>query len=102
MIRRPPRSTLFPYTTLFRSVDRLADLLVPLRDRALRDGDAHLRHDDVDCGSCCHQYSKSSLSPRTTSSTWGMNAFSSVGENGTGVSGAAIRRTGASRSWNAS
>src|SRR3712207_7723210 len=33
MIRRPPRSTLFPYTTLFRSVlldvgdlDRLADL----------------------------------------------------------------------------
>src|SRR3712207_9363851 len=28
MIRRPPRSTLFPYTTLFRSglTDRLADL----------------------------------------------------------------------------
>src|SRR5256886_4479556 len=25
MIRRPPRSTLFPYTTLFRSPDRLAD-----------------------------------------------------------------------------
>src|SRR3712207_8569238 len=24
MIRRPPRSTLFPYTTLFRSNDRLA------------------------------------------------------------------------------
>src|SRR3712207_7160485 len=24
MIRRPPRSTLFPYTTLFRSVDRHA------------------------------------------------------------------------------
>src|SRR3712207_7626118 len=29
MIRRPPRSTLFPYTTLFRS------LLPGLRDRAL-------------------------------------------------------------------
>src|SRR3712207_6975529 len=28
MIRRPPRSTLFPYTTLFRSVDRRLDLLV--------------------------------------------------------------------------
>src|SRR3712207_8004717 len=33
MIRRPPRSTLFPYTTLFRSrlprqVDPLADLLL--------------------------------------------------------------------------
>src|SRR3712207_8566546 len=26
MIRRPPRSTLFPYTTLFRSVDGLLDL----------------------------------------------------------------------------
>src|SRR3989442_9936536 len=26
MIRRPPRSTLFPYTTLFRSIDRLFDL----------------------------------------------------------------------------
>src|SRR5256886_3302737 len=25
MIRRPPRSTLFPYTTLFRSVERLVD-----------------------------------------------------------------------------
>src|SRR5947209_17324568 len=24
MIRRPPRSTLFPYTTLFRSVERIA------------------------------------------------------------------------------
>src|SRR2546426_8061138 len=25
MIRRPPRSTLFPYTTLFRSIDRRND-----------------------------------------------------------------------------
>src|SRR2546425_7193746 len=32
MIRRPPRSTLFPYTTLFRSVAGLA-----------RDGSEHLR-----------------------------------------------------------
>src|SRR3712207_7899304 len=32
MIRRPPRSTLFPYTTLFRSVDELhAEELVPGR-----------------------------------------------------------------------
>src|SRR2546430_13119187 len=28
MIRRPPRSTLFPYTTLFRSAGQLADLLL--------------------------------------------------------------------------
>src|SRR2546422_7018933 len=34
MIRRPPRSTLFPYTTLFRSQD--------LEARVLRQ---HLRHD---------------------------------------------------------
>src|SRR2546430_8515558 len=27
MIRRPPRSTLFPYTTLFRSLARVNDLL---------------------------------------------------------------------------
>src|SRR3712207_8363821 len=28
MIRRPPRSTLFPYTTLFRSLARRAELLL--------------------------------------------------------------------------
>src|SRR2546427_10795115 len=32
MIRRPPRSTLFPYTTLFRSV--VADAVVALRGLA--------------------------------------------------------------------
>src|SRR5437588_5098760 len=32
MIRRPPRSTLFPYTTLFRSIDAF------LRDRARQHG----------------------------------------------------------------
>src|SRR5258708_25608503 len=38
MIRRPPRSTLFPYTTLFRSVDEPADVLrfLPARARAVR------------------------------------------------------------------
>src|SRR2546429_4738075 len=29
MIRRPPRSTLFPYTTLFRSVDHAAQRVPP-------------------------------------------------------------------------
>src|SRR3712207_49333 len=47
MIRRPPRSTLFPYTTLFRSIlvtpfdsdDRIApDRLKPIVDRAIRAG----------------------------------------------------------------
>src|SRR5438477_5896544 len=32
MIRRPPRSTLFPYTTLFRSGRSLGDLLGPALD----------------------------------------------------------------------
>src|SRR3712207_8325111 len=30
MIRRPPRSTLFPYTTLFRSVDDALHMEVPV------------------------------------------------------------------------
>src|SRR5260221_10537135 len=32
MIRRPPRSTLFPYTTLFRSVPRIFTALDQARD----------------------------------------------------------------------
>src|SRR2546422_6131277 len=34
MIRRPPRSTLFPYTTLFRSLSRLV-LVVPTQPEGL-------------------------------------------------------------------
>src|SRR2546422_5185723 len=33
MIRRPPRSTLFPYTTLFRSSDLLAGAIEPHQAR---------------------------------------------------------------------
>src|SRR5256885_12031493 len=37
MIRRPPRSTLFPYTTLFRSIEReLAAELLERLDEAVR------------------------------------------------------------------
>src|SRR3712207_9057728 len=32
MIRRPPRSTLFPYTTLFRSGPGATNLVTPLAD----------------------------------------------------------------------
>src|SRR3712207_7137024 len=39
MIRRPPRSTLFPYTTLFRSQSNLARPLAP----RLRHPNAHLK-----------------------------------------------------------
>src|SRR5437899_5247029 len=41
MIRRPPRSTLFPYTTLFRSVhlhEVLIGVLAPALRRHRRDG----------------------------------------------------------------
>src|SRR5258708_24084683 len=51
MIRRPPRSTLFPYTTLFRSCSRLThpasvELAVPCAGGS---GEGHGRH-EVDCG----------------------------------------------------
>src|SRR2546425_6959235 len=39
MIRRPPRSTLFPYTTLFRSVDPRMAELPALGAFGLHDGD---------------------------------------------------------------
>src|SRR5260221_7761656 len=51
MIRRPPRSTLFPYTTLFRSHPDLAGLLVPVLDAGAGLGDlvrAHGRVADED------------------------------------------------------
>src|SRR3712207_6852028 len=50
MIRRPPRSTLFPYTTLFRSEHAAPAALVAQRRRGLRvrldllDDAAHRRH----------------------------------------------------------
>src|SRR3712207_7992905 len=43
MIRRPPRSTLFPYTTLFRSIEVVPDVAVELGERVedeVRDGEA--------------------------------------------------------------
>src|SRR5258707_9269248 len=35
MIRRPPRSTLFPYTTLFRSIDLIVETFSSMPDRKL-------------------------------------------------------------------
>src|SRR5689334_23758577 len=47
MIRRPPRSTLFPYTTLFRSVALAAAVVVSRRYayRVQPRGNAPRRHD---------------------------------------------------------
>src|SRR2546422_2811860 len=44
MIRRPPRSTLFPYTTLFRSL--VHDALVPLRRGRAAQRQRHQRQRD--------------------------------------------------------
>src|SRR2546426_5861596 len=45
MIRRPPRSTLFPYTTLFRSIERI----VPVR-RLRRRSQRQIDHANVVAG----------------------------------------------------
>src|SRR5258708_24514759 len=44
MIRRPPRSTLFPYTTLFRSVLELRDKLPADMADQLPDGAQEIQH----------------------------------------------------------
>src|SRR2546430_8807509 len=41
MIRRPPRSTLFPYTTLFRSWEKIAKILLKYAPRAVITGREH-------------------------------------------------------------
>src|SRR5258707_9574549 len=43
MIRRPPRSTLFPYTTLFRSIERRNQCLAPPRDPPAQAGEGFRR-----------------------------------------------------------
>src|SRR5258707_3896905 len=70
MIRRPPRSTLFPYTTLFRS---MIDDIGPRYSSARRT--AAIR--------------------RLSLGRWWASRF---GENGTGEKGAPTRRIGAPRS----
>src|SRR3989454_4905386 len=51
MIRRPPRSTLFPYTTLFRS-DKDAVVLVarPVQELERHIHASEARRDDGECG----------------------------------------------------
>src|SRR2546427_6955729 len=45
MIRRPPRSTLFPYTTLFRSLFRFGHMLDGRQARIVRRGNQHRLHE---------------------------------------------------------
>src|SRR3712207_6941561 len=50
MIRRPPRSTLFPYTTLFRSVLAIAPCLVMSSCAAARVGHSNARVEGFNSG----------------------------------------------------
>src|SRR2546422_6781874 len=50
MIRRPPRSTLFPYTTLFRSYRRVSQYQTPRAQRS--DDCAHLRIGELENANC--------------------------------------------------
>src|SRR3712207_7173424 len=60
MIRRPPRSTLFPYTTLFRSIERgremqRADLLLPHeKEPVVAPAPRHLDDDLLVTGAVVH------------------------------------------------
>src|SRR2546430_13534075 len=63
MIRRPPRSTLFPYTTLFRSIDRTA--CGPVSGKSIITF-AKQQRDGVCCG-CLHQIGVSNRSEEHTS-----------------------------------
>src|SRR3712207_7703558 len=48
MIRRPPRSTLFPYTTLFRSRKHLHDLLEVVDEAEIQHLVGLVQHQDLD------------------------------------------------------
>src|SRR5437762_6908436 len=49
MLLRPPRSTLLPYTTLFRSSRRHGALVLQEGDRGLRRRQAHVARDGALC-----------------------------------------------------
>src|SRR3989441_2359743 len=48
MIRRPPRSTLFPYTTLFRSVEFLTRLWAQIQARFEQAPSPAVLHEEAD------------------------------------------------------
>src|SRR3712207_7707834 len=66
MIRRPPRSTLFPYTTLFRSRGVRLEHQVPWRVEHARHDDLAVgrrRHLELAASACAHRPSPFLLAP---------------------------------------
>src|SRR3712207_9265834 len=55
MIRRPPRSTLFPYTTLFRSVIDECAIICQGTFSALKTGSANLNRFALLCVGICEE-----------------------------------------------
>src|SRR3712207_3032748 len=63
MIRRPPISTLFPYTTLFRSADDDAAYLGPFSSRRTAELAAAGVYDAVPLRQCSHKLSLRTRTP---------------------------------------
>src|SRR5256885_13087358 len=63
MIRRPPRSTLFPYTTLFRSVPAPVHAEPERRSGAHAEADPHLLHRDNTFGTRSEEHTSELQSP---------------------------------------
>src|SRR5687768_18231459 len=71
MIRRPPRSTLFPYTTLFRSqTNEAGDLIIPIDDVGCDVGKIHLyENSDFHLGYLKIEHKCSTNKPRSEEHT---------------------------------
>src|SRR2546422_11254861 len=84
MIRRPPRSTLFPYTTLFRSpdvddTDVVAELVRHVRGLAVV-GECHVRGDGAD-GHAVGERRVGELSPPQTLGVQARDVYDAVARN---------------------
>src|SRR3712207_7794175 len=69
MIRRPPRSTLFPYTTLFRSLTRLHEKKHKPMKTWAKDGHRDFSQEDLKRANRCMKTCSPSLSLRDRKST---------------------------------
>src|SRR2546427_8793895 len=85
MIRRPPRSTLFPYTTLFRSLvltassDHKMDVLAKATPRGAQDdGDSNTDRKSTRLNSSHSQISYAVFCLKKKSNNWSCRAASSA------------------------